>query len=39
MAIPKAYATLLLDAVRGEATLFTRGDEVDAERRIITPLP
>jgi glucose-6-phosphate 1-dehydrogenase len=33
-----AYATLLLDAMRGDATLFTRGDEVEAEWRIITPI-
>lgn len=36
--IPEAYATLLLDAMRGDATLFTRGDEVEAEWRIITPI-
>jgi len=36
-AIPEAYTTLLLDAMRGDATLFTRGDEVEAEWRIITP--
>ena len=27
---PSAYETLLLDALRGDATLFTRGDEVEA---------
>jgi glucose-6-phosphate 1-dehydrogenase len=37
-ATPQAYATLLLDAMRGDATLFTRGDEVEAEWRIITPI-
>ena len=37
-AIPEAYTTLLLDAMRGDATLFTRGDEVEAEWRIITPI-
>jgi glucose-6-phosphate 1-dehydrogenase len=37
-AIPQAYTTLLLDAMRGDATLFTRGDEVEAEWRIITPI-
>jgi glucose-6-phosphate 1-dehydrogenase len=37
-ATPEAYATLLLDAMRGDATLFTRGDEVEAEWRIITPI-
>lgn len=35
---PVAYETLLLDAMRGDATLFTRGDEVEAEWRIITPI-
>jgi glucose-6-phosphate 1-dehydrogenase len=37
-AIPEAYTTLLLDAMRGDATLFTRGDEVEAQWRIITPI-
>ena len=35
---PVAYATLLLDSMRGDPTLFTRGDEVEAEWRIITPI-
>ncbi|MGA7460404.1 MAG: glucose-6-phosphate dehydrogenase [Candidatus Korobacteraceae bacterium] len=35
---PAAYETLLLDAMRGDATLFTRRDEVEAEWRIITPI-
>jgi glucose-6-phosphate 1-dehydrogenase len=35
---PVAYETLLLDAMRGDATLFTRRDEVEAEWRIITPI-
>jgi glucose-6-phosphate 1-dehydrogenase len=33
-----AYETLLLDSMPGDATLFTRRDEVEAEWRIITPL-
>jgi glucose-6-phosphate 1-dehydrogenase len=33
-----AYETLLLDSMRGDATLFTRRDEVEAEWRIITPI-
>ena len=37
-AIPEAYTTLVLDAMRGDATLFTRGDEVEAEWRIISPI-
>src|SRR3989442_506608 len=35
---PVAYETLLLDSMRGDATLFTRRDEVEAECRIITPI-
>ena len=36
--MPSAYATLLLDVMQGDATRFTRRDEVDAEWRIITPI-
>jgi glucose-6-phosphate 1-dehydrogenase len=35
---PVAYETLLLDAIRGDATLFTRHDEVEAEWRLISPI-
>jgi glucose-6-phosphate 1-dehydrogenase len=35
---PPAYETLVLDSMRGDATLFTRRDEVEAEWRIITPI-
>jgi glucose-6-phosphate 1-dehydrogenase len=35
---PTAYETLLLDAMVGDATLFTRRDEVDNEWRLITPI-
>jgi glucose-6-phosphate 1-dehydrogenase len=35
---PVAYETLLLDAMRGDPTLFTRADEIEAEWRIITPI-
>jgi len=35
---PAAYETLLLDAMRGDPTLFTRRDETEAEWRIITPI-
>src|ERR1700723_1152315 len=35
---PVPYETLLLDSMRGYATLFTRRDEVEAEWRIITPI-
>ena len=30
-ALPEAYERLLLDALRGDSTLFTRSDEVEAE--------
>jgi glucose-6-phosphate 1-dehydrogenase len=35
---PEAYERLILDAMRGEATLFTRNDEVDAQWAIIDPI-
>ena len=35
---PDAYETLLLDAMQGDATLFTRDDEVEAQWRLITPI-
>jgi glucose-6-phosphate 1-dehydrogenase len=35
---PEAYERLILDAVRGDATLFTRGDEVEAQWRICEPI-
>ena len=35
---PAAYETLLLDAMQGDATLFTRRDEVEAQWRLITPI-
>jgi glucose-6-phosphate 1-dehydrogenase len=35
---PAAYETLLLDVMRGDATLFTRGDEVEAQWHLITPI-
>ena len=34
---PEAYERLILDAMRGDATLFTRNDEVEAQWRIIDP--
>ncbi|HKY59874.1 MAG TPA: glucose-6-phosphate dehydrogenase [Gemmatimonadota bacterium] len=36
--LPDAYRTLLLDVMEGDATLFTRGDEVEAQWRIISPI-
>ena len=35
---PEAYERLILDAMRGDATLFTRNDEVDAQWGIIDPV-
>jgi glucose-6-phosphate 1-dehydrogenase len=35
---PEAYERLILEAMRGEATLFTRNDEVDALWSIIDPI-
>jgi glucose-6-phosphate 1-dehydrogenase len=35
---PEAYERLILDAMRGEPTLFTRADEVDAQWSLIDPI-
>jgi len=35
--LPEAYERLLLDALRGDATLFTRSDEVEAAWAIVDP--
>ncbi|MFH1731602.1 MAG: glucose-6-phosphate dehydrogenase [Planctomycetota bacterium] len=35
---PEAYERLLLDAALGDATLFTRGDEVAAAWRFVAPI-
>ncbi len=35
---PEAYETLLLDAMLGDASLFTRADEVEAAWAIVSPL-
>jgi glucose-6-phosphate 1-dehydrogenase len=35
---PEAYERLILDVMRGDATLFTRNDEVEAQWRIIDPI-
>jgi glucose-6-phosphate 1-dehydrogenase len=37
-ASPEAYERLILDAVRGDATLFPRHDEVEAQWRICDPI-
>jgi glucose-6-phosphate 1-dehydrogenase len=35
---PEAYETLILDAMLGDASLFTRADEVEAAWGIVTPV-
>jgi len=35
---PDAYEMLLLDVMRGDATLFIRSDEAEAQWRLITPI-
>jgi glucose-6-phosphate 1-dehydrogenase len=35
---PEAYETLILDGMLGDASLFTRADEVEAAWGIVTPL-
>jgi glucose-6-phosphate 1-dehydrogenase len=37
-ALPEAYERLLLDALRGDATLFMRSDELTAAWEFITPI-
>jgi glucose-6-phosphate 1-dehydrogenase len=35
---PEAYERLILDVMRGDATLFTRNDEIEAQWRICDPI-
>jgi glucose-6-phosphate 1-dehydrogenase len=35
---PEAYERLIMDVMRGDATLFTRNDEVEAQWRICDPI-
>jgi glucose-6-phosphate 1-dehydrogenase len=35
---PDAYETLILDALLGDSSLFTRADEVEEAWRIVTPI-
>ena len=35
---PDAYETLIVDALRGDATLFTRQDEVEQQWRFVDPI-
>lgn len=36
--LPEAYERLLLDVVRGDSTLFTRSDELEAAWEFVTPV-
>ncbi len=36
--LPEAYERLLLDVLRGDSTLFTRSDELEAAWRFLTPV-
>ncbi len=36
--LPEAYERLILDVLRGDSTLFTRSDELEAAWRFVTPL-
>ena len=36
--VPEAYERLLLDALRGDATLFMRSDELEAAWEFVTPI-
>jgi glucose-6-phosphate 1-dehydrogenase len=37
-ALPAAYERLLFDALRGDATLFMRSDELEAAWQFVTPI-
>ncbi len=36
--LPEAYERLLLDALQGDASLFTRGDEIELAWKLIDPM-
>jgi glucose-6-phosphate 1-dehydrogenase len=36
--LPEAYERLLLDAIQGDASLFTRSDEIEVAWRLVDPL-
>lgn len=36
--LPDAYERLILDALQGDASLFTRGDEIELAWRIVDPI-
>jgi glucose-6-phosphate 1-dehydrogenase len=35
---PEAYETLLLDVIRGDATLFMRADQIESAWQVVTPI-
>jgi len=37
-AAPEAYETLLLDVIRGDATLFMRADQVESAWKVVAPV-
>jgi glucose-6-phosphate 1-dehydrogenase len=37
-ALPEAYEKLLLDALEGDASLFTRSDAIEASWKLIDPV-
>jgi glucose-6-phosphate 1-dehydrogenase len=38
ISLPEAYERLLLDVLRGDSTLFTRSDELEAAWKFVTPV-
>jgi glucose-6-phosphate 1-dehydrogenase len=38
MAIPEAYERLLLDVIKGDASLFTRSDAIELSWELIDPI-
>lgn len=38
VSLPEAYERLLLDVMRGDSTLFTRSDELEAAWKFVTPV-
>ena len=38
LVLPDAYERLLLDALKGDASLFARSDEIEAAWRLIDPV-
>jgi glucose-6-phosphate 1-dehydrogenase len=38
LSLPEAYERLLLDVMRGDSTLFTRSDQVEAAWQVIDPI-